>query len=967
MNPKNCLFKQTMFIFALLFVFSGYVCAADLTFFGFSDTHYTTTSGENPMVSVINNLPGTAYPASIGGTVGTPRGILMPGDLINAGGDIGTQAAQWANYIADFGVNGEGRCLFPVFEGLGNHDTSSNWYVFNQIKDRTLVRQGLGWITNISANGYHYSWDWDGVHFIVLNIFPGNIWYGEADTYSYPGHDPKYARDFLISDLQANVGNTGRPVVVIHHFRPVDENWWTFAAIDKYFKELQDYNIICIVVGHQGGGVNNTVRGINWVSCNGVFNVFWISPANNFYAVQRTSTAWGTPFQKNIFWSFATSGLAAWITNGDYVSNITSTTATLSGKLVYEAASPTNVTFYWGTTDGGTTVGNWQHSQDIGVQTAGSVFTADIDGLVPFTTYYYRCKATNSSGTAWSKYSYPFTSAGTMPDGWATSFVGYEQRPGGAHCPSYTFTVKGSGRDIGEGSMGGDPAIDNFQYAYKTLNGDGEIKARIASLTVTTRNPKVGVMLRESLDASSKSAAVLLSTTDGTRFFARSATGGSTNISSTNSTKAAPLWVKVVRSGNTFSGYMSSDGIAWTQLGSNVTISMSSQIYAGLADTAGNRDGSGLQTATFDNVLPITDFNAPTPNPATFAVPPVGLTQTSITMTATTGADISLPIMYYFDETSGNPGGTDSGWQAGTTYIDTDLEPDLEYTYTVQMRDSLGNVGTASAPESATTLRACDFNMDGVVDFDDVKIFVQDWLLEYTPFDPGPVGQWNFDETSGTTAYDSIGSNDAALNGGATLNGSGFLALDGSNDYAIINRTISNDFTIALFLKTTHTGGTANWYNGDGIVDGEVGGVANDFGTALVGAKFGFGVGNPDTTITSNTSINNGAWHHVAATRNATTGVMKVYVDGVLEKTATGPTGARSAPSKLRIGCLQTNINFFPGSIDRLDIFDYVLPDDKIAELAAGALPGGQRPTNMFIDEIINFKDFAVFADCWLE
>jgi hypothetical protein len=75
----------------------------------------------------------------------------------------------------------------------------------------------------------------------------------------------------------------------------------------------------------------------------------------------------------------------------------------------------------------------------------------------------------------------------------------------------------------------------------------------------------------------------------------------------------------------------------------------------------------------------------------------------AISMTATTGTDPSGPVEYYFDETSGNPGGTDSGWQTSPSYTDSGLDSDTQYTYTVQMRDAIGNTGTASAPANATT------------------------------------------------------------------------------------------------------------------------------------------------------------------------------------------------------------------------------------------------------------------------
>jgi hypothetical protein len=126
-------------------------------------------------------------------------------------------------------------------------------------------------------------------------------------------------------------------------------------------------------------------------------------------------------------------------------------------------------------------------------------------------------------------------------------------------------------------------------------------------------------------------------------------------------------------------------------------------------DKSPNQNATGFSTppacATTD-ALP--DTAPPTPNPATFASPPAAVSSSEITMTATTGSDASPPVQYFFDETSGNPGGTDSGWVTNPVYNDTGLDPNTEYTYTVQMRDSLANTGTASAPASATTLPGCN-------------------------------------------------------------------------------------------------------------------------------------------------------------------------------------------------------------------------------------------------------------------
>ncbi|MFC1600799.1 DUF6055 domain-containing protein [Candidatus Sumerlaeota bacterium] len=114
-------------------------------------------------------------------------------------------------------------------------------------------------------------------------------------------------------------------------------------------------------------------------------------------------------------------------------------------------------------------------------------------------------------------------------------------------------------------------------------------------------------------------------------------------------------------------------------------------ILGGMTVVAADSGGSG-------------DTDAPTPDPATFASAPAADSDTAISMTATTGTDASGPVEYYFAETSGNPGATDSGWQTSPTYTDIGLSPETQYTYTVQMRDALTNTGTASDPASATTL-----------------------------------------------------------------------------------------------------------------------------------------------------------------------------------------------------------------------------------------------------------------------
>ncbi len=133
---------------------------------------------------------------------------------------------------------------------------------------------------------------------------------------------------------------------------------------------------------------------------------------------------------------------------------------------------------------------------------------------------------------------------------------------------------------------------------------------------------------------------------------------------------------------------------------------------------------------------------------------------------------------------------------------------------------------------------------------------------------------------------------------------------------------------------------------GNGLVDGEVPGATNDFGVSLVGNNAAFGIGNSDVTISSGLAVNDGQWHHILATGTATSGLMQLYVDGVLRASGTGATGTHATPTTLHIGNLKSGVNYFAGSIDEVRIYNFALNSVQAKQLATPAsTPRGQlRP-----------------------
>ncbi|MBN1890631.1 MAG: Ig-like domain-containing protein [Thermoflexales bacterium] len=155
------------------------------------------------------------------------------------------------------------------------------------------------------------------------------------------------------------------------------------------------------------------------------------------------------------------------------------------------------------------------------------------------------------------------------------------------------------------------------------------------------------------------------------------------------------------------------------------------------------------------------------------------------------------------------------------------------------------------------------------------------------------------------------------------------------NDYISIPRPVADDFSIAFWFKSSQVAGSDDqWWQGMGLVDGEVAGLANDFGVSLGAGRVLFGVGNPDVTIRSE-NVADGEWHHVAATRDKESGRIRLYVDGlsVASDYYDNSTASLASPPSLRIGSLQTGNNFFDGLIDDVQVYPTTLDANQVMEL----------------------------------
>jgi hypothetical protein len=178
----------------------------------------------------------------------------------------------------------------------------------------------------------------------------------------------------------------------------------------------------------------------------------------------------------------------------------------------------------------------------------------------------------------------------TVPTPWGTGDVGAVGVTGSALFQDGTFTVSGAGADIWG-------TTDAYRAVETTLSADGSVVARVVSETGANTFAKAGVAANS--NGPSGPTVILDVRPNGmTEFMARNAQGGSMSFIA-GSAVSFPVWLKIQRTGNTFTAFTSTDGSAWQFLAST-DVSMPTHINGGLAVTS--HDTSALNTAMFDHV-----------------------------------------------------------------------------------------------------------------------------------------------------------------------------------------------------------------------------------------------------------------------------------------------------------------------------------------------------------------------------
>jgi hypothetical protein len=276
---------------------------------------------------------------------------------------------------------------------------------------------------------------------------------------------------------------------------------------------------------------------------------------------------------------------------------------------------------------------------------------------------------------------YAATTLDIVPAGWTSADIGSPAIAGAALGKGSTFSLAGEGTDIWG-------TADQFHYVYQTLTGNGSVTAMVEIQSDTNAFAKAGVMFRSTLAAGSPEAAVVLTPGDGTQFQYRTTTGGTSDETDV----AGAAWVRLVRSGNVFTAYDSTNDQTWTQVGAAETIAMGQAAYVGLAVCS--HDTAAVSTAEFGNVA-VTPAAATGPtvlNAAAATAVAAGGKTTTLSVLGTDPASLTYTwaatgpaaVTYSANGTAAADSTTATFAKAGT------------YTFVVTLKDPSGLTATSS-------------------------------------------------------------------------------------------------------------------------------------------------------------------------------------------------------------------------------------------------------------------------------
>ncbi|MEO6475629.1 TIM-barrel domain-containing protein [Luteolibacter sp.] len=266
--------------------------------------------------------------------------------------------------------------------------------------------------------------------------------------------------------------------------------------------------------------------------------------------------------------------------------------------------------------------------------------------------------------------------AGALLAPWTSQDIGGPTIPGSSgngDAGVATLRLTASGADIWGTS-------DQCRFTWQSRSGDTEFITRVDAMDAADPWSKAGLMIRGSLNADAVNCLLAVTPANGVTFQYRTTASGTTAFNQTTGI-TAPCWLKIARTGNTFTAYRSADGSVWTQHASATLSNMPATAYFGLV--LASHTNSAPVGASFSSIA----LNDP---------PPPAPVTSSLTAPATDGDDC------FFLASNLNDGDNIDG--TGIKSADND-----DSTYVAPDRPSKGQTFTTGSNPAGYTLQSFTF------------------------------------------------------------------------------------------------------------------------------------------------------------------------------------------------------------------------------------------------------------------
>jgi hypothetical protein len=355
-------------------------------------------------------------------------------------------------------------------------------------------------------------------------------------------------------------------------------------------------------------------------------------------------------------------------------------------------------------------------------------------------------------------------------------------------------------------------------------------------------------------------------------------------------------------------------------------------------------------------------------------------------------------------------------WESGIEgFIDngTLTSYDGEGTFVVDFDDR--NAGKTTVTAVAPCYIKGDISGDCTVDTNDLRMLAENWLagadtvVAVTPDDNYLRALYAFDDGSGIAVADTSGNGfnaaiiqlgDGAWDSTGGFDGGGCLDFNSTEVDADANmfNTLDDEISFAMWINIDVN--ALDGTSGTNFVTYILGSTGSASSATQIGRQYGdadevdatFRIGfdplvSPASDLATHTSLMSvtddiiNGWHHYGFTQNTTTGAVRIYIDGLL----VGQNDDRFKPlDDIRDLATVMNIGYyfynggegghFNGKIDEFRVYDYELSQAEIVSLAGLqqltqplVAESQEIDTELKADGSINFLDFAVMADNWLQ